>query len=62
MSDEEKKNNKDAYVTDGYLKKYTYKDAWINAYKNASEKDIELLKNLPNFDSKVFKEITGIKI
>jgi len=25
-------------------------------------KDIELLKALPNFDAKIFEEITGIKI
>ena len=62
MTDKEKADNKDAFVTDGYLKTIPYKEAWANAYKKASGSDIELLKALPNFDADVFEEITGIKI
>jgi len=62
MSDTEKKANKDAFVTDGYLKVIDYKKAWKIAYDEASKEDIRLLKALPNFDAEVFKEITGIKI
>ena len=62
MSDTEKKANKDAFVTDGYLKVIDYKEAWKIAYDEASKEDIRLLKALPNFDAEVFKEITGIKI
>jgi len=62
MTKEEKKDHKDAYVTQGYLKKRDYKEAWKEAYNKASKEDIELLKALPNFDSKVFEEITGIKV
>jgi len=29
---------------------------------NTTKKDIELLKALPNWDAKVFEEITGIKV
>jgi hypothetical protein len=39
-----------------------YKEAWKKAYSNATKEDIELLKALPNFDAKVFKEISGINI
>ena len=62
MTDEEKKQWSKAYICNGYLKQYTYKDAWKIAFDKASEGDIELLKALPNFDAKVFEEITGIKI
>jgi len=62
MTDKEKEDNNDAFVTDGYLKTIPYKEAWAEAYKNATKEDIKLLKALPNFDADVFKEITGIKI
>jgi hypothetical protein len=62
MTDKEKEDNKNAFVTDGYLKVIPYKKAWANAYKDATEEDIKLLKALPNFDVDVFFEITGIKI
>ena len=62
MTDEEKIQYPKAYVCDGYLKSFTYKEAWANAFKGATERDIELLKALPNFDTEVFEEITGIKI
>jgi hypothetical protein len=62
MTEEQQKEDADAYFRGGYLKKFTYKEAWLNAYKEASKEDIELLKALPNFDSEVFKEITGIRI
>ena len=62
MTNEEKKQNKDAFVTDGYLKTISYKKAWEIAYNNALKEDIGLLKALPNFSSEVFEEITGINI
>jgi len=62
MTDDEKKNNPQAETTGGYLKTLDYKEAWRQAYDNADKKDIELLKALPNFDAKVFEEITGIKV
>jgi hypothetical protein len=62
MTDEEKKADPNAFVREGYLKTYSYKEAWQNAYKEASKEDIKLLKALPNFNADVFFEITGIKI
>ena len=62
MTDKEKVEFKDAYITDGYLKTFGYKEAWRIAYDNASKNDIEILKKLPNFDANIFKEITGITI
>ena len=62
MTDAEKEENESYKTTKGYLKEYTYKEAWANAYKKASESDIELLKALPNFDAEVFRDISGIDI
>jgi hypothetical protein len=62
MTDKEKIDNKNAFVTEGYLKTINYKDAWAEAFKGASKDDIKLLKALPNFSADVFEEITGIKI
>jgi hypothetical protein len=62
MTDDEKMANKDAYVTEGYLKLIDYNEAWAIAYKSATEEDIDLLKALPNFNKKIFEEISGIKI
>jgi len=62
MTDEEKKIHSKAYVCDGYLKVFSYKEAWKNAFDTASEHDKSLLRSLPNFDSSVFEEITGIKL
>ena len=62
MSEDEKKAHPKAYVCDGYLKTYEYKEAWKMAYDSASEEAIELLKALPNFDADVFEEISGIRV
>jgi hypothetical protein len=62
MTDKEKIDNKNAFVCEGYLKTFEYKEAWVEAYKTATKEDITLLKALPNFDADVFFEITGIKV
>ena len=62
MTDQEKNNNQSHQFTGGYLKEYTYKEAWANAWKKATDEDKELLYKLPNFDKDVFKEISGIDI
>lgn len=62
MTDEEKIKYPKAFVCDGYLKKLQYKEAWKLSYEKATKKDVELLKELPNFDADVFKEISGIRI
>jgi len=63
MSDNEKKNYPNTETCGGgYLKSLEYKEAWRLAYGKATSEDIELLKALPNFDAKVFEEISGIKI
>ena len=62
MTDQEKIDHPNAHVCDGYLKIKDYKQAWKEAFKNASEEDIKLLKALPNFNAKKFEIISGIKL
>ena len=62
MSEKEKEAYPFYKITGGYLKRFTYKEAWINSFKKASKGEIELLKKLPNFDEDVFFDITGISV
>jgi hypothetical protein len=47
---------------DGKLKTLTYKEAWAEYWARASDEDKKWFQNLPNFDEKLFEEITGIKV
>jgi hypothetical protein len=40
---------------------YDYKEAWSNFWNLISDERKEEFINLPNFDSEIFEEITGIK-
>ena len=46
----------------GILKTLTYKEAWAEYWDRASEEDKKWFQELPNFDSTLFEEITGIQI
>jgi hypothetical protein len=48
------------YETDTHT--FTYKEAWRNAWIEISKEVKDEFKSLPNFDAKIFKEITGIDI
>jgi PPE-repeat protein len=61
MMEEEKKNDHDFYVRKGYLKTFTYKEAWANFWKDTTEENRQKFLNLPNFNWAVFTEITGIE-
>ena len=61
-TDAERTEDPNKNLIDGYLKTYTYKEAWANWHKTASRAQIDEIKALPNFDSEVFFEITGLKI
>jgi hypothetical protein len=62
MTDEEKEANPDFKAKGGYLKTYTWEEAWQNYWKNSNEEEKRKVLNLPNFDVKIFKEITGIEV
>ena len=65
MSQEEKEKHPEYTVTEGYLKRYGYKEAFRKSFEVARRKpdwpkQLEKLKALPNFDAKIFEEISGI--
>lgn len=62
LTDDEKKDNPKAYVCGGYLKVFSYHEAWANLWKTLSNKEKDSFKMLPNFDPEIFEEITGINI
>lgn len=67
MSDQEKEDNPNYETTNGYLKTLDYKEAFKKSWDKAKLKDdfeyqLKLLKQLPNFDKDIFKEISGIDI
>ena len=66
MSQEEKEKHPEYTVTEGYLKRYGYKEAFRKSFEEARHKpdwpeQLKRLKALPNFDAKIFEEISGIK-
>ena len=62
MTDEEKKADPEFYVRGGYLKTYTWEEAWENYWRDSDEEEKQKVLNLPNFDAVIFKEITGIDV
>ena len=62
MTDEEKVARPQCKTQGGYLKKWDYKEAFKNSYDKASESEQKAIKKLPNWDKKVFFEISGIMI
>lgn len=62
MSDDEKKSNPKYETTGGYLKTVDFKTACKMMWKNLSENERQEVMKLPNFDSNIFYEITGIII
>ena len=62
MTNEEKINNPNNEHLGGFLRKFSYKEAWRNAWNKASLEDRKKVYNIPNFDNEIFKEITGIDV
>jgi hypothetical protein len=62
MTEEEKNANPSYKTCDGYLKDIPFKDAFQNKWHNWSEENKKEFTKLPNFDAKIFEEITGVKV
>jgi hypothetical protein len=60
MTDKEKRDDPDFFVRQGYLKTFTYQEAWVNFWRDTDEENRQKFLALPNFDWKVFTEITGV--
>ncbi len=61
MTAEEKQKNPSYITCDGYLKDIPFKEAFKNMWGNLSESNKEEFKKLPNWNSEIFEEITGVK-
>jgi hypothetical protein len=61
MTAEEKKANPSYQTCDGYLKDIPFKEAFQNMWHNLSDSNKNEFMKLPNFDSGIFEEITGVK-
>ena len=62
MSKEEIKNIKIASEIGGYLKTFTYEEAWANFWESATKEQKDAILNIKQFDPVIFKGITGIDI
>ena len=62
MTDEEKKLVEGWEQRGGYLKTLSYKKAWAEGWRNATQEQKDWYKSLPNFDKTIFASITGIDL
>ena len=62
MSDEEKSIHPEHKTTGGYLKTVDFKTACKMMWDKLSDDEKQCVKEIPNFNAEVFKEITGIEI
>ena len=62
MTDTEKVDSPEFYVRGGYLKRFTYEEAWANFWRDTDEPNRKKFLALPNFDATIFKEITGVDV
>ena len=58
--EEKEKYKREIETCGGYLKTLGYKEAWKLAWSKASKEEHKQLLKLPNWNNKVFREITGI--
>ena len=62
MTDEEKEQHPECKTTGGYLKELNKSECNQIWWDSLSNMERNIIRNIPNFDEEIFKEITGIKI
>ena len=62
MTDEEKAEHPTHETTGGYLKVLDEAESSQEWWNNLSDSDKDIIKSIPNFDSGIFEECTGIKV
>ena len=62
MTDEEKVKHPTHETTGGYLKVLNETDCAVLWWGNLDDADKKIITSIPNFDPKIFKEITGIDV
>ena len=58
--EEKSQHAKEIRTLGGFNKELSYKEAFRLAWDNASKEEHKQLINLPNWNNKIFKEISGI--
>ena len=62
MTDQERVDNPTFHTCEGYLRKNDWTAEWAKAFAEASQEDVQKVRDLPGFDADVFKEITGLDL
>lgn len=62
MTDDEKEEHPEYKTTGGYLKEIDTDKAFLSWWNGLTEKEREVIKNIPNFNADKFYKITGIKV
>ena len=62
MTDAEKAENPSFQTCGGYMRVNDMREEWRKAYSDATPEDIQMVRDLPNFDAAVFEEITGLDL
>jgi len=62
MTDEEQVLHPEHATAGGYLKILDTKSLYAKLWESLTENEKKIIKNIPNFDAKKFKQITGITI
>jgi hypothetical protein len=62
MTDDQKKENPKFFVAGGFLKVNTYEYSCSEWWKSLDADEKKLIRSLPGFSAKIFKEVTGIMI
>lgn len=62
MTDLQKQEDPQFHVKEGTLIERSYEEAWKLAWSEADEDLKQSFRNLPNFDGRIFNEITGLEV
>lgn len=62
MTEKEKKEHPEYEALGGYLRTVGYKMACSLMWENMTDDERAAVKDIPNFDAEIFKEITGIEV
>ncbi len=62
LTDAEKADDPNFFIRGGQLRKKDYKTAFKESWDKANPSDRERIRDMPNFDAKIFFEISGIDL
>ena len=62
MTEEEKKKYPSYKTTGGYLRKRDTSECYKEWWEDLTDEEKDIIKDIPNFDADIFKEITGIDV